>query len=437
MFESAMAVPRATSLIATGYGYAFRLGTYGAGNFPAAAEFSTGFAIRHGSSRSRYADGVRPSPRHLAALIVGNSLLLPIGVIAALVWANAAPQSYAPLVDKARFIVNDVGMTLFFALAAKEIAEATAPGGALHPLSKAATAIVAAIGGMVIPATIYLGLVRVMGLPQLHRGWAIPTATDIAFSFLVARWLFGRNHPAVPFLLLLAIADDAFGLVVLALFYPVDVVRPLVFASVLLAALALCLLFRRMRVRHFWPYIGVGGALSWVAFFNGGLHPALALVPIVPFVPHAARDKGMFEEPRVAGHDPLSRFAHAVRVPTEVVLFLFGLVNGGVAVRQIGDGTWIVVAALIIGKPLGISVATFARSAFRAQTPSALTSRDVVVIGFAASIGFTVALFFATAAFPNGDLLDQTKMGALFSLSAAPIAALAAMMLRVGRFARS
>jgi|SRR5262245_28854077 len=327
-------------------------------------------------------------------------------------------------------------MTLFFALAAKEIVEATAPHGALHPFSKAATAIAAAIGGMVVPAAIYVGLVAVMDLPQLHRGWAIPTATDIAFSFLVARWLFGRNHPAVPFLLLLAIADDAFGLVVLAFFYPVDVVRPLLFAAILPIALALCWMFRRMRVTHFWPYVGIGGTVSWVAFFNGGLHPALALVPIVPFVPHAARDEGMFEEPQVPGHDPLSRFEHTVKVPTEVVLFLFGLANGGVAFRQIGAGTWIVVAALVVGKPLGIAAATFAGSAFGAR-PSALAPRDVVVIGCAASIGFTVALFFATAAFPNGDLLDQTKMGALFSLSAVPIAALAAMILRVGRFARS
>jgi NhaA family Na+:H+ antiporter len=380
---------------------------------------------------------VRSSPRHLAAFIVSNSLLLPIGVITALVWANVAPHSYAALADKAHFIVNDVGMTLFFALAAKEIVEATAPRGALHPLSNAATPVVAAIGGMVMPAAIYLALVRVMELPQLHRGWAIPTATDIAFSCLVARWLFGRHHPAVPFLLLLAIADDAFGLVVLALFYPAAVVRPLVFAAILPVALAVCWTFRRLHVMHFWPYIAIGGAVSWIAFFRGGLHPALALVPVVPFVPHAARDEGMFEESPVPGHDPLSRFEHAVRVPAEVVLFLFGLVNGGVALGQIGAGTWIVVVALVVGKPLGIAAATFARSAVGAREPSALTSRDVLVIGCAAGIGFTVALFFATAAFPNGDLLDQTKMGALLSFTAVPIAALVAMLLRVGRFARS
>lgn len=326
-------------------------------------------------------------------------------------------------------------MTLFFALATKEIVEATAPHGALHPLSRAATPLAAAIGGMIAPAAIYLGLVAAAGLPELQRGWAIPTATDIAFSFLLARWLFGRRHPAVPFLLLLAIADDAFGLMVLAAFYPVDTVRPLAFAAVLSLALALCWAFRRARIVQFWPYIAIGGTLSWVAFLRGGFHPALALVPVIPFVPHAARDAGMFEEPRLPGHDPLARFEHAMRVPTEAVLFLFGLVNGGVPLAQIGAGTWIVVAALVIGKPLGVAAAALAGTVFGSELPASLTHRDLLVIGCTAGIGFTVALFFATAAFPEGDVLDQTKMGALFSFLAVPIAALAAIVLRVGRFA--
>jgi NhaA family Na+:H+ antiporter len=374
----------------------------------------------------------------LAAFIVSNSLLLPIGALAALIWANTAVDTYLRFAQHAHFIVNDVGMTLFFALAAKEIVEATAPGGALHPFSKAATPIVAAIGGMIVPASIYVGLVAAVDMPALRRGWAIPTATDIAFSFLIARWVFGRKHPAVPFLLLLAIADDAFGLVVLALFYPTDTVRPLVFAAVLALALALCWSFRRARVMQFWPYVAVGGALSWIAFFHGGLHPALALVPIVPFVPHAARDAGLFEPSRLPSRDPLVRFEETVRVPTEIVLFLFGLVNAGVPIGHVGAGTWIVLVALVAGKPLGIvAAAILSRPVLGAALPPTLILRDLVVIGCTAGIGFTVALFFATAAFPDGDVLDQTKMGALLSFMAAPMAALAATLLRVGRFART
>jgi len=375
------------------------------------------------------------SPRQFAAFIVSNSLLLPIGLIGALVWANTAPEQYDAFARAARFIVNEVGMTLFFALATKEIVEATAPHGALHPISKAATPIVAAVGGMIVPAAFYLGLVAAAGLPQLLRGWAIPTATDIAFSFLLARWLFGRRHAAVPFLLLLAIADDALGLLVLAVFYPIDMVRPIIFAVMLSAALALCWTFRRARIVQFWPYIAIGGTLSWVAFLRGGFHPALALVPVIPFVPHGRHDAGLFEEPRLPGRDPLTRFEHVMRVPTEIVLFLFGLVNGGVPLAQIGAGTWIVVAALVVGKPLGVTTAALAGTFFGLTLPASLTRRDLLVIGCTAGIGFTVALFFATAAFPDGDLLDQTKMGALFSFVAVPMALLAAIVLGVGRFA--
>jgi len=114
---------------------------------------------------------------------------------------------------------------------------------------------------------------------------------------------------------------------------------------------------------------------------------------------------------------------------------MFGLVNGGVSLAQIGTGTWIVVAALVAGKPLGVAAAAFAGTVVGSKLPASLTHRDLFVVGCTAGIGFTVALFFATAAFPEGDLLDQTKMGALFSFVAVPIAVLAAMVLRVGRFA--
>jgi Na+:H+ antiporter, NhaA family len=395
------------------------------GKFSPKAEFSD----------PRYAHHVHRSPRRLAAFIVSNSLLLPVGAVTALVWANTAPGAYVRFASLARFIVNDIGMTLFFALAAKEIVEATAPHGALHPFSKAAMPVITAIGGMVVPAALYLAFVTGLDVPQLQRGWAIPTATDIAFSFLIARWLFGRKHPAVPFLLLLAIADDAFGLVVLALIYPAGVVRPVAFVAGLCVAIALCWMFRRARVMQFWPYIAIGGVLSWIAFFRGGLHPALALVPIVPFVPHTARDAGLFEEPQLPPRDPLGHFEETIRVPVEIVLFLFGLVNAGVPLGNVGMGTWMVLVALVAGKPLGIFAAALTSEPLGAMLPATLTHRDLLVVGCIAGFGFTVALFFATAAFPDGAFLDQTKMGALISFTAGPLAALVAMMLGVGRFA--
>lgn len=377
------------------------------------------------------------APHRLAAFIIGNSVLLPVGALIALIWANRNPTAYAAFADRAHFVVNDVGMTLFFALAAKEIVEATARGGALHPLSRAVSPVLAAVGGMVAPAAIYLSLVAVAGAEDLRRGWAIPSATDIAFSFLVARWLFTPRHAAIPFLLLLAMADDALGLVVLALFYPAGVVRPAAFVSILAVALTFCWMLRRRRVMQFWPYVGLGGAMAWLAFFHGGLHPALALVPVVPFLPHAAGDAGLFEEPLVPRRDPLARFEHVMRVPAEIVLFLFGLVNAGVPFNRVGAGTWIVATALMAGKPIGIVLAVTAGQRAGAMLPPALTRRDLFVVGCVAAIGFTVALFFCTAAFPEGSRLDETKIGALLSFAAAPVASIAALALGVGRFART
>ena len=116
------------------------------------------------------------------------------------------------------------------------------------------------------------------------------------------------------------------------------------------------------------------------------------------------------------------------------ILFLFGLVNAGVRLDTIGIGTWAVAGALIIGKPLGISLTVAAAVAAGLHLPQRLDWKDVIVTGCAAGIGFTVALFFATAAFPAGRLLDQTKLGALLSVGSAGTTLLAAAALRVGRF---
>jgi NhaA family Na+:H+ antiporter len=176
------------------------------------------------------------------------SLVLPLGAAVALVWANTAHDSYERFAHALHFVVNDVGMVFFFGLATKEVVEATAPGGALHTWRRAALPVVATTGGMLGPALIYLGYVSLQGVPGLARGWAIPCATDIAFSYLVARALF-RTHPAIPFLLLLlAIADDALGLVILALFYPMGDLRPGIGLGVMAVSCAASLAIRRQAI---------------------------------------------------------------------------------------------------------------------------------------------------------------------------------------------
>ena len=368
--------------------------------------------------------------------LLDNSGLLILGTVLALVWANTDRESYEVVAHALHFAVNDIGMVFFFALAAKEVVEATAPGGALHSPRRSAVPLIAAIGGMVGPAAVYLTLVLVSDRPELARGWAIPVATDIAFSYLVARIIFGARHPGIPFLLLLAIADDALGLLILAVFYPSGELRLVAFVILLALALMLASWLRSRRTVSFWPYVAGAGAVSWIAFYWGGLHPALALVPIMPFMPHAARDVGLFVD-RPDAHDTLNEFEHRWKLPVHIILFFFGLANAGVEFASVGPGSWIVLAAILLGKPIGIVSCTALAVAVGLHQPAGVTWRDLTVIGMVAAIGFTVALFFATAAFPAGELLDQTKMGALLSFSAALVAGATALLLRVGRMSRA
>ncbi len=371
--------------------------------------------------------------RQATKTFVDNSGLLILGTVIALVWANLERESYVHFAHGLHFIVNDIGMAFFFALAAKEVTEATAPGGALHAPRRAAMPLAAAVGGMLGPALIFVALTIVLDRPNLERGWAIPTATDIAFSYLAARIIFGARHPAIPFLLLLAIADDALGLLVIAAFYPTGPLRLTDFAVLLGAGMLLAWWLQKRRVVSFWPYVLGGGVLSWMAFYRGGLHPALALVPIIPFLPHGARDPGLFVEAPHA-HDTLNKFEHRFKRPVDIMLCFFGLANAGVVFGNAGAGTWFVLISILLGKPIGILAATAISAAAGLRLPKAVTWRDMTIVGIVAGIGFTVALFFATAAFPYGRLLDETKVGALLSFGAFFVGLIAARLLKVGRF---
>jgi NhaA family Na+:H+ antiporter len=181
-------------------------------------------------------------------------------------------------------------------------------------------------------------------------------------------------------------------------------------------------------MRSFWPYVVGPGALSWAALYLGGFHPALALVPIVPFMPHSPADLGLFDTREEYRPDTLNRFEHWWAVPVQFVLFLFGFANAGVPFAEIGPGTFYVLAGLLLGKPIGILMFSSAARLFGASLPPGLRLADLAVVGIVASIGFTVSLFFATAAFPGGSALAETKMGALLSFAAAPIAILVARL---------
>jgi NhaA family Na+:H+ antiporter len=353
------------------------------------------------------------------AFVFDNSLLLIFGAVVALVWVNVNAAHYAQATIWLHFIVNDVAMVFFFALATKEVFEATLPGGPLSSPREGAVPIIAACGGMIAPAVIYLVSIRVAGMPELHAGWAIPCATDIAFSYLAARLIFPRNSPAIPFLLLLAIADDALGLIVLAIFYPSGAVSLLLLAALLIPAIALAWALRRLGVQSPWAYILGPGVLSWLGLFYGGLHPALALVPIIPLMPHHKSDLKVFGSLAPVRLMTLHHFERWWKIPVQFVLFAFGLVNAGVPLASVGPVSWIVFASLVVGKPIGVVGTTLIAERIGFRRAAGLDYRSLVTLGIAAGMGFTVALFFASAAFRPGVVLDQAKMGALLSFSAA------------------
>ena len=377
--------------------------------------------------------------------LLENSLVLIIGAVIALIWANLDHEGYEHLVHMPLFendilgtlheghrvitlhyLVNDLLMALFFAIAGKEVWEATLPGGALSNPRKAGSPLIATLGGVLMPAALFLVGAHLLGqFADLSQGWAVPVATDIAFSYMVARLVFGARHPAIPFLLLLAIADDAIGLVVLAIFYPQEELQ-LGWLMLTVVGVLVGLVMRRKGVDSFWPYLLVAGALSWFGFAKSGLHPALGLLPIIPTMPHAHVDSGLFDWKEMKKTDTLNRFEHWWKNPVELILGLFGLTNAGVVLSSVGTGTYLVLIGLVVGKPLGITLFTWiAEKGFKLEIPAGMNYRHIVTLGSVAGIGFTVALFVSEAAFPAGAfpdaLRDAVKMGALGSFFAGAV----------------
>jgi len=370
-----------------------------------------------------------------SSVLLDSLFILPFGCAVALLWANTLPESYYIFAHALAFPVNEIGIVLFFALMTKQVVEATLPGGVLHTWRRAALPVAAACGGVVGSIGVYLLFLYFLGEPMLRQTWVVPCAIDIAVCYLVAGVIFGR-HPALPFLLLLAIFSDAIGLALIATLHPADPGHLALGAALMVAALASAVGLRRRRFTTFWPYLLVCGTLSWLGLYIGGVHPALALVPVVPFLPHATRDAGLFVEPTPQAQDALTRFERWCKWPVHAVLFMFGVVNAGVPLFSLEAGSWAVPVATIVGRPLGVVAATELAIAAGLKRIKGVGWRELLVIGCTTSVGLAVALFFATAAMPFGPLLLETKMGALLTVAGAGLAIGLASVLRVGRFGK-
>jgi NhaA family Na+:H+ antiporter len=306
------------------------------------------------------------------------------------------------------FFVNEILMSLFFFVVGLEIRR-EAHDGALASLKLAALPIAAAAGGVIAPALIYLG---VNGDASLARGWAVPTATDIAFAIGVLALLGKRVDPALRALLLaLAIADDVAAIVIIAVVFAGGV--SLVGLAIAAAGIAGVLLLRKVGVQAEIVYL-LPGIVLWIGLLDAGIHPVLAGVALGLLTPMTARRPGALPT--------------AVRIEkllhpwvAYLVMPLFALANAGIrldgidlaepALRTLVSA---IALGLVAGKPLGITAA--AALAVRlgwCALPPGVRLREVVVVGCLGGIGFTMAIFVATLAFPGPDSLAAAKLAVL------------------------
>jgi NhaA family Na+:H+ antiporter len=369
--------------------------------------------------------------------IVDRFLLLPIGAAVALVWANIAGESYFRMAHALAFPVNEIGMALFLGLIAQELVDAVLPGGALHSVRRWSMAVIAALGGIVGAGIAYLGYVQFRHEAVLASAWPVVCAIDIAAGYYVLKLLMPRSA-AIPFLLLVAAATNLFALLIVALRPGAPAIHPAgpVFIALALAGAAWVRLSyqrpSRRASRASLPLdfhlavLALCGVISWVGFYLTGLHPALSLVPLALFLPHEPR-RDVFADP--PEDDDVHYFEHRWNGVVQVVLFLFGLVNAGVPLRGWDAGTWAVLIAVLVGRPVGILTAVGLAEAAGLPLPSRIAWRQIFVVALASSSGFTFALFFASSLLPVGGVLTQIKLGALASVAGAGLAIVAGRIL--------
>nr|WP_246357264.1 Na+/H+ antiporter NhaA [Pyxidicoccus fallax] len=407
---------------------------------------------------SLFAGVVRPIQRffHLEA---ASGILLLVAAAVALVWANSPWSAlYSEVFDfplslgvgdavgrfTVRELINDGLMTIFFFVVGMEIKRELVVGE-LRTLSRALLPLVAAVGGMVVPAGIYVLLNH--GGPG-QPGWAIPMATDIAFCVGILTLLKSRvPHPLIVFLTALAIFDDMGGILVIALFYGSGLhVDWLLGALGVIGALFVC---NRLRVGNglIWA---AGGAALWYSLHHGGIHATLAGVVLGLMIParpersahevlaelhvHTTQLIGKppdedlqnaevlaIEEKLEDLEPPLNRFVHLLHpYMAFFIMPVFALANSGVSLSGVGLSDLVspiplgAMLGLFLGKQLGIFAATFlAVKLGLSPVPGNASWVKVHGVCVVAGIGFTVALFIAGLAFPDPHLLDAAKVGIL------------------------
>ena len=403
---------------------------------------------------------VRPDPRggrigkalaEFLWLEAAGGIVLLVATVVALVLANsgAAHATHEfwmtevgirlgsfSFVRPLEFWVNDGLMTIFFFVVGLEIKQELVVGELREP-RKAALPVIAAVGGMVVPALLFLSVNA--GGPGA-RGWGIPMATDIAFAVGVLALLSKRvPSPLRLFLLTLAIVDDVGGIIVIAVVYSSGVKAG--YLGLAAAGVALAALLKWLDVPWISIYVLVGVGV-WYCTYKAGIHPTIAgavmglLAPAVPLKSHVAVPEftagRASVDRRISESLAASRFARESIPVTAylgdmlhpfssfVIVPLFALANAGVhlggdAGSLLTDPVAVgIILGLVVGKPLGIFAATeLAVRSKLADLPAGVTRAHIVAVGAVAGIGFTVALFVTALAYQGHHKVDSAKVGVL------------------------
>ncbi len=418
--------------------------------------------------------------QHFLHTASAGGIVLVIAAAVALVLANSPlAETYHAVIDHHITIdlgfltldesvehwINDLLMAVFFFVAGLEIKRELVHGDLRDP-RRAALPIAAALGGMIVPALLYVAL-NVGG--EGANGWGIPMATDIAFAVGILA-LVGKRAPASlrVFLLTLAIVDDIGAILVIAIFYTSQLSLGWLAAAV--GTIVAIVVLQKIKVYSVIPYLVLGGFL-WLAVFESGIHATIAgvilglLTPAYPLHPPTAvlgtihkRVSGLRARPQddIADEDeqnelesiavlsrdavsPLRIWEHRLHPWSAfVILPLFALANAGVELSSESFGGLFtepvplgIIVGLVLGKPLGVMLMSFlVTKVGLARLPRGVGWLEMAGVGLLAGVGFTVSIFISGLAFDNAELVDMAKVGILTASMIAGVVGYAALAAR-------
>lgn len=391
-------------------------------------------------TRFTHVRAVRARYRRWVTTETVSGMLLLVAAALALVWANSpwrdgftalsgfafGPEALNLNLNMSAWAADGL-LAVFFFVVGVELKHEIVAGSLRNP-REAAVPVLAAMGGMATPAILFTVVILTTGDTDALHGWAIPTATDIAFALAVLA-IFGRGLPKAlrTFLLTLAVVDDLLAIIVIAVFYTGTIDALALAAS--LAAVAVYAVLVRMRRTRWWLLVPVA-VIAWGFMHTSGVHTTIAGVLLGFTVP--ARPIYMDKEPRTHRFDDTIRpFSNGVALP------VFAFFSAGVSLLD-GDGpegilaqpvVLAIVIALVLGKLVGVLGTTaLVTKLTPLRLPDAIGLRDLLPVGFLAGIGFTVSLLIAELSFPDTEHTDGAKIAILIATILAAI--LAATLLR-------